>query len=252
MLINILHVISVVALYIQACSSFKATSFSSSIIRKYHRSDVMITNANVMDGLSIDGDIIPLSNNLLIKVKDVASSTQGGLFIPDNAKERPTEGTVIAAGPGRIHPETGIQLSIAVKVGSNVIYGKYDGTELKYNGFNHQMIKDDDVLLYYPGSEATLENVECVKDQVLIKLPPKEETNLAGIIVTTPGSTEKRPNYGTVAKIGPGRQAGNGAVMPVQVSPGNGVRFREFAGSQIKLGTDEYIVLRTYDILAKW
>lgn len=210
MLINVLHVISVVALYIQSCSSFKTTSFSSSIIRKYHRSDIMITNANVMDGLSIDGDIVPLSNNLLIKVKDVASSTQGGLFIPDNAKERPTEGTVMAAGPGRIHPETGIQLSIAVKVGSNVIYGKYDGTELKYNGVNHQMIKDDDVLLYYSGSEAaTLENVECVKDQVLIKLPPKEETNLAGIIVTTPGSTEKRPNYGTVAKIGPGNNNNN-------------------------------------------
>ena len=68
------------------------------------------------------------------------------------------------------------------------------------------MIKDDDVLLYYSGSEATLENVECVKDQILIKLPPKEETNLAGIIVTTPGSTEKRPNYGTVAKIGPGNE----------------------------------------------
>lgn len=49
-----------------------------------------------------------------------------------------------------------------------------------------------------------------------------------------------------------GRQAGNGAVMSVQVSPGDGVRFREFAGSQVKLGTDEYIVLRTYDILAKW
>lgn len=200
------HVISVVALYIQSSSCFKANSFSSSIIRKYHRSDIMITNANIVDGLSIDGDIIPLSNNLLIKVKDVASATQGGLFIPDNAKERPTEGTVMAAGPGRIHPETGIQLSIAVKVGINVIYGKYDGTELKYNGFNHQMIKDDDVLLYYSGSEATLENVECVKDQILIKLPPKEETNLAGIIVTTPGSTEKRPNYGTVAKIGPGNE----------------------------------------------
>lgn len=189
-------------------------------------------NANVIDGLTVEGNLTPLANNLLIKVKDVASSTQGGLYIPDNAKERPTEGTVIAAGTGRVHPETGLQLTNAVKVGQNVIYGKYDGTELKYNGFNHQMIKDDDVLLTYSGTDATLENVECVKDQVLVKLPPKEETNLAGIIISTPlGGEAKRPNYGTVAKIGPGRQTGTGTIMPIQVNPGDGVRFREYAGN---------------------
>lgn len=52
--------------------------------------------ANKMDGVTIEGDLIPLSNNLLIKVKEIASSTSGGLFIPDNAKERPTEGTKAA------------------------------------------------------------------------------------------------------------------------------------------------------------
>lgn len=62
---------------------------------------------NKIDNIQIDGDLTPLSNNLLVRVKEVASQSQGGLFIPDNAKERPTEGTVIAAGPGRQHPETG-------------------------------------------------------------------------------------------------------------------------------------------------
>ena len=90
------------------------------------------------------------------------------------------KGTVIATGPGRVHPETGILINIAVEVGENVIYGKYDGTELKYNDISHQMIKDDDILLKFKGKEATVANVEVVRDQVLVKLPPKEESNAAG------------------------------------------------------------------------
>jgi chaperonin GroES len=213
-----------------------------------------VLQANKLDGLDIEGDLTPTSNNLLIKVKDIKTATQGGLFIPDNAKERPTEGLVVAAGPGRVHPETALQLRIACNVGQKVLYGKYDGTELKYNDASHQMIKDDDVLLTYEGDEALLENVQAVKDQVLVRLPPREESNAAGLIISTPsGEGEaKRPNYGCVAKVGPGRQCGNGQVMPIQVTEGDNVRFREYGGAQIKLGTDEYIVVRAYDILAKW
>lgn len=207
---------------------------------------------NKVDNIAIDGNLTPLSNNVLVRVKEVASSTSGGLFIPDNAKERPTEGIVIAAGPGRVHPETAVQLAMSVEVGHSVMYGKYDGTELKYNDSPHQLIKDDDVLLTYSGPDATLDSVRCVKDQVLIKLPPKEEKNLAGIIVATPGSAEKRPNHGVVAKVGPGRQAASGEVMPPQVQAGDGVRFREYAGNQLKLGGEEYVVVKACDILAKW
>ena len=145
-----------------------------------------ISATNKVDGIQINGDLTPLSNNLLIKVREAASATSGGLFIPDNAKERPTEGKCIAAGPGRVHPETGVQLDCPIKVGDGVIYGKYDGTELRYNDINHQLIKDDDVLLKYSGENPTLDTVECIKDQVLIKLPPKEESNSAGIIISTP------------------------------------------------------------------
>ncbi|RYG68269.1 co-chaperone GroES, partial [archaeon] len=107
--------------------------------------------ANKVDGVTIEGNLTPLHNNLLIKVKEAAKSTAGGLILPDNAKERPTEGTVVAAGPGKVHPETAVRLEMSVRVGDNVLYGKYDGTELKYNEAHHQLIKDDDVLLVYQG-----------------------------------------------------------------------------------------------------
>jgi len=211
-----------------------------------------ISAKNKLDGIIIEGDLQPLSNNIFVKVKEVQTATSGGIYIPDNAKEKPTEGTVIATGPGRVHPETALQLDMAVKVGDSVLYGKYDGSEMKYNDENHQLIKDDDVLLKYSGRDITLANCEPVKDQVLIKLPPKESANMAGIIITTPTTTDKRPDTGEVVKVGPGRQAGNGKIMSIQVKPGEQCRFREFAGAEVKIEGKDYVVIRAYDILAKW
>lgn len=215
------------------------------------RSTASSLNANKLDGINIEGNLIPLANNLLIQVRVAAESTKGGLFIPDNAKERPTEGLVVAAGPGRVHPESGVKLTIAVNAGEHVIYGKYDGTEMKYNEANHQLIKDDDVLLKYSGSELLFDSCEPVKDQVLIRLPDKEGANSAGIIIQSLDSKEK-VDHGTVAKVGPGKQASTGVVIPPVVQPGDGVRFRDFAGSDIKIEGIEYRVIRGYDILAKW
>ena len=208
--------------------------------------------ANKLDNMEIEGDLVPAANNCLIKVKEAAVSTAGGLYIPDNAKERPTEGVCVAAGPGRVHPETAVLIDMGVKVGDGVLYGKFDGTELKYNDLNHQLIKDDDVLLTYSGKEATLANVVPVKDQILVKLPPKEDAVTSGIIVSVAGKEAKKPDYGTAVKIGSGRQAGNGKYMPIQVAEGDKVRFRSYAGAEIKLDGAEYIVIRAYDVLAKW
>jgi chaperonin GroES len=208
---------------------------------------------NILDGLPISGDLQPIGNNLLIRIKDAASETKGGLFIPDTAKERPTEGTIVSAGPGRVHSESGMLQIIACKEGEKVIYGKFDGTELKYNDRAHQLIKDDDVLLKYDGDEATLANVVPVKDHILIRLPPKEDKALSGIILTTADSPEKKQSYGTVEKIGEGRPAANGELIPLQVLPGDGVRFRDFGGTLVKLdGGEEFLVIRGYDVMAKW
>jgi len=249
---NVVIFVSLLLIALVASSNGFSAPSSRAIHRLLRPSRQNVLGANKLDGNIIEGNLQPLSNNVLVKVKEAVSNTAGGLFIPDNAKERPTEGTVIGSGPGRVHPETGLQLDRVVNVGDSVIYGKYDGTELRYNDIDHQLIKDDDILLKFNGDKGTLENVQCVKDQVLVKLPPKEEKNSAGIIVNTPGAKEKRRDYGVVAKVGPGRQAGNGKYMDIQVSVGENVRFREFAGTEVKLEGVEYLVIRAYDILAKW
>ena len=115
----------------------------------------------------------------------------------------------MATGPGRYHPETAKLIDIAVNIGDKVIYGKYDGIELKYNKENHQLIKDDDVLLTYSGEEASIDNVECVKDQVLIRLPSTYQVTDSGILL---GKKEmmsgQKMGTGVVEKVGPGRMAG--------------------------------------------
>jgi co-chaperonin GroES (HSP10) len=79
--------------------------------------------------------------------------------------------------------------------------GKYDGAELRYNDENHQLIKDDDVLLKYTGDEPTVDNVECIKDQILVELPPKEDSTVDGLIISTASNTEKRPDLGRISSF---------------------------------------------------
>ena len=216
----------------------------------FSRPGTYLKAVNKLDGVTIEGDLSPTSNNVFVKVKDTTSVTKSGFIIPDSAKERPNEGTVVSAGAGKFHPDTGVKLEMSAEPGTNVLYGKYDGSEMSYNDMNHQMIKDDDILLTYSGSEATLENVQCVKDLVLIKLP-REEHKPSGLILA-PKKADNKYNYGTVVKVGPGKQASNGVLIPMPVAAGDQVRFKEYGGTLVKLNGEEYLVTHAQSIVAKW
>jgi chaperonin GroES len=159
---------------------------------------------------------------------------------------------VVAAGPGRVSLETGAKMTMSVQTGDGVIYGQYDGNELRVNDVDHQMIKDEDVLLKFTGTDPKFDNVQCVKDHILVKLAPREDKTATGLIIVTSEDKEKRSQYGTVAMVGPGRQASSGPVIPLPVKVGDGVRFRESAGSDIKLDGVEYRVVRATEIICKW
>lgn len=212
-------------------------------------------DANKLDGNVIEGELKPMSNNVLVKVKEALESTKGGLFIPDNAQERPTEGTIVATGPGRHHSETGYKFDMQVNTGDNVLYGKFDGTSLRYNDVDHQLLKDDDILLVYEGDEAKPENVKCIKDFILVKLPKIEEINMGGIILTTNVGEEgskKKPDRGQVVTVGPGRVVSNGELITPCCEAGDMIRFRDFAGAEIMLNNEEYVVIKNHDVMVKW
>jgi len=89
--------------------------------------------------------IKPLNDRVLILRIEEEEKTSGGIIIPDTAKEKPLEGKVIAAGPGRTD-ENGKVILLDVKKGDRVLFGKYAGTEIKIDGVEHLIMKEDDIL----------------------------------------------------------------------------------------------------------
>lgn len=89
-------------------------------------------------------NIKPLEDRVLIQIKEAESTTASGLVIPDSAKEKPQEGVVIAAGPGRFDGDDRVPMDI--KVGDIVVFSKYGGTELKYDGEEYLLLNSRDVL----------------------------------------------------------------------------------------------------------
>ena len=85
-------------------------------------------------------NITPLADRVLIQQAEAETTTASGIIIPDTAQEKPQKGTVIAVGKGtKDNPMT-------VKVGDKILYGKYAGTELKYNGSDYMIMKESDIL----------------------------------------------------------------------------------------------------------
>ncbi len=89
--------------------------------------------------------IKPLEDRVVVQANEAETTTASGLVIPDTAKEKPQEGTVIAVGPGRID-DNGNRVPLDVKVGDVVIYSKYGGTEVKYGGEEYLVLSARDLL----------------------------------------------------------------------------------------------------------
>jgi chaperonin GroES len=89
--------------------------------------------------------IRPLHDRVLVKRLKEEEKTKGGIIIPDTAKEKPIEGKVIAIGNGRVNDKGEVR-ALDVKVGDTVLFGKYSGTEVKVEGEEHLILREDDIL----------------------------------------------------------------------------------------------------------
>ncbi|MBI2537639.1 MAG: co-chaperone GroES [Gemmatimonadetes bacterium] len=88
--------------------------------------------------------IQPLGDRVVIRSLEEAEEMRGGLYIPDTAKEKPQQGEIVAVGPGRF--EKGERVPMELKVGLKVLYGKYSGTEVRFDDEEYLIIKESDVL----------------------------------------------------------------------------------------------------------
>lgn len=89
--------------------------------------------------------IKPLHDRILVKRLEEEEKTKGGIIIPDSAKEKPIEGEVIAVGAGKVGDD-GKRILLDVKVGDRVLYSKYGGTEVKIEGVENLILREDDIL----------------------------------------------------------------------------------------------------------
>ncbi|RPI75243.1 MAG: co-chaperone GroES [Ignavibacteriales bacterium] len=89
-------------------------------------------------------NITPLADRVIIKPSEAEEKTKGGIILPDTAKEKPIEGTVIAAGPGKV-TDDGKTVKMGVKVGDKVLYGKYSGTEITVEGEDYLIMRESDI-----------------------------------------------------------------------------------------------------------
>jgi len=89
--------------------------------------------------------IRPMNDRILVVRVEEEKKTAGGIIIPDTAKEKPQEGKVVAAGPGKMG-EDGKRIAMEVKKGDRILFAKYAGSEIKMDGVEHIFMREDDIL----------------------------------------------------------------------------------------------------------
>ena len=90
-------------------------------------------------------NVRPLQDRILVRRVQEEEKTKGGIIIPDTAKEKPIEGEVVAVGSGKVL-ESGTTRALEVKKGDRILFGKYSGTEIKVEGTEHLILREDEVL----------------------------------------------------------------------------------------------------------
>lgn len=89
-------------------------------------------------------NLTPLADRVIVKAMEAQEKTKSGLYLPDTAKEKPIEGTVVAVGPGKV-TEDGKNIPMTVKIDDKVLYGKYSGTEVTVDGQDYLIMRESDI-----------------------------------------------------------------------------------------------------------
>ena len=90
-------------------------------------------------------NVVPLGDKIVVKRLEATTTTSGGIVLPDSAQEKPQQGTVVAAGPGKVS-DAGSLIEMTVKEGDKVLYGKYSGSEVAFDGTEYVIMRESDIL----------------------------------------------------------------------------------------------------------
>ncbi|KAL6575338.1 20 kDa chaperonin, chloroplastic [Orobanche minor] len=187
----------------------------------------------------------PLGDRVLVKIRTAEEKTSGGILLPPTSQSKPQGGEVVAVGEGRTVGNN--KVDITVKMGAQVVYSKYAGTEVEFNGANHLILKEDDIVGTLDTDD--VKDLKPLNDRVLIKVAESEEKTAGGLYLTE--ASKQKPSIGTVVAVGPGPLNKEGMRKPLSIATGNTVLYSKYAGNDFK-GNDgsDYIALRASDVMA--
>lgn len=187
----------------------------------------------------------PQGDRVLIKIQKVEEKTMGGILLPTSAQSKPQGGEVVEVGEGRTIGDKKLEVSVAK--GDSIVYSKFAGTEVEFNGTDFLLLKEDDIVGLLKGDD--IKDLKPLNDRVLIKVAEAEEKSAGGVLLTD--SAKEKPVVGAIIATGPGTYGEDGNKKPLELVPGNTVLYSKYAGNEFK-GKDgsTFVVLRAADVLA--
>lgn len=185
---------------------------------------------------------------VLVKLADVEKQTKGGLFLTGEATDKPTRGTVVAAGPGKPHPYTDVMITNPIQAGDTIIFGTYTGTKVKYCKDDHVMLTMDEVL-----AKVTDKGLVPIRDRAMLKPIEKPVETSTGIVLTSEASkAQEVPNQGEVIGVGEGRFTAKGTLDPVPLQVGDKVMYTKYGGVTVDFEGQKVVFVFAADCLAKY
>lgn len=171
--------------------------------------------------------------------------TGGGILLPSTAQTKPQGGEIVAVGEGKTIGDKKVELS--VQTGKHVVYSKYAGTEIEFNGISHLLLKEDDIVGFLETDD--IKDLQPLNDRVLIEVAEAEEKTAGGVLLTD--SAKEKPVIGMIKSVGPGSYGEDGVRKPLDLTSGDTVMYSKYAGSDFKSKDgSQYVVLKAADVLA--
>lgn len=203
-----------------------------------------------IDTVEVGGPLEPLSNYLFVSVDATSETSAGGVVLSGNSREPAKTGTVVAAGPGRAHPESGAALPLECAPGERVMWGRYAGANVKYDGGDHTLLKDRDVSMVWEGA-LTSATARPIGANVLIRVAGTKGQTASGLLLGL-AAQDKISLEGEIVAAGPGPALRDGSRGAMPVAPGDTVRFRDMDVAEIDIDGEEYVLLKAEHVMLKW
>lgn len=209
-----------------------------------------VTMGHTLNNYALEGPLVALGNQVLVKLNKADDKTDGGLYVPTAQTTKALEGTVVAAGPGLVDPQSCALIPNPFKEGDVVLLSDYRGEKVDYDEEKHIFMDADDVLGSFSEGAMLVDAFQPALDSLLVTRPEAATETSSGIALAIQDDDES--NQGEVVATGPGRATSQGEVVAPSVAVGDSVLYDKDAGTVVNLEGKKYTLVSAGECFAKW